>query len=73
MALKMFNFLRHNQINPWEEVPRVIFRWSASLFAVLALLEAVLPGFAGNWLNPMYLLIIAIINGIVMIVIAKKN
>jgi len=44
---------------------RIIFRIATVTFIVLLLIDYILPGFVTNWFNPIWLLIIAIIAGII--------
>lgn len=45
----------------------IIFRITFISFTVFFILEYFLPGFVTNWFNPIWLLIIAIISGIIVI------
>ncbi|HLC89754.1 MAG TPA: hypothetical protein VJG65_02215 [Patescibacteria group bacterium] len=44
-----------------------IFRFSFILFVVLFLVDLILPGFVTNYFNPIWLLILAIISGIIIV------
>ncbi len=43
----------------------VLFRISAFVFGILLVVEIVIPGFVTSWFNPIWLLIIAVISGII--------
>lgn len=44
----------------------IVFRVSALGFVVLFIIEYIIPGFVTSWFNPIWLLIIAIISGIIV-------
>lgn len=46
------------------EIFMVIFRVSGLLFGVLLVAEVLIPGFVTSWFNPIWVLIIAGISGI---------
>lgn len=65
MKIKL-NFFQPKQ-NFWLELCRLIFRVSFLTFTVLFIVGYLIPGFVTNWFNPIWLLIIAIISGIIVV------
>ena len=55
----------------WPRLSKVIFRISFITFVILFAVEYFLPGFVANWFNPIWLLIIALISGIIQIQISE--
>ncbi|OGY43440.1 MAG: hypothetical protein A2729_04700 [Candidatus Buchananbacteria bacterium RIFCSPHIGHO2_01_FULL_39_14] len=48
-------------------VAKIIFYYSFFIFLILFLLDYLAPGFVTNYFNPVYLLILAVISGIIII------
>jgi hypothetical protein len=53
------------QNNFWDDLLALIFRFSFFLFLVLFAIDFVLPGFVTNYFNPIWLLLIALVSGII--------
>lgn len=51
----------------WYTVSTMVFRLSFVSFAAAALAEYMVPGFVTNWFNPAWLLILAVISGILVV------
>lgn len=62
MKLRFFS-----KANFWQQINQSIFRVSLITFLILFLVEYLEPGFVTNWFNPVWLLIITIVSGILVI------
>ena len=51
----------------WYGIIKLIFQVSFVTFAILLILEYFEPGFATNWFNPLWLLILAVLSGIIVV------
>lgn len=49
----------------WLELDWLIFKVSFVTFVILLAVDLILPGLVTNWLNPIWLLIISVILGII--------
>ena len=61
------NFLRHHQQPIWPDYIGMVFRVSAGLFMTLFVAEYAVPGFVTSWFNPLWLLIIATVSGVIFV------
>ncbi|MAF13859.1 MAG: hypothetical protein CMI53_03130 [Parcubacteria group bacterium] len=61
-----FDFLQYEE-KFWYGLAELVFRFTFIGFAVLLAIDYLVPGFVTNWLNPIWLLIIAIISAIILI------
>lgn len=70
-----FNFFEKAEDDFWFGLSQIIFRISFITFIVLFVVDYFLPGFVTNWFNPIYLLIIALVSGIMQfrIELWKRN
>ena len=57
--------LLHQEEKLFYGLIEVIFQTTAITFIILLAIEYLLPGFVTNWFNPIWLLITAIISGII--------
>lgn len=57
--------LSQSKENFWLELDWLIFKVSFVIFVILLVVDLILPGFVTNWFNPVWLLIISIISGII--------
>lgn len=51
----------------WKGLVSIIFRFTASTFFILVIIEYLFAGFVTNYFNPIWLLIIAVISGIIQV------
>lgn len=65
MKLRL-NFFNKDKNSLWFSFGRIIFRISFITFIVLFITDYFLPGFVTNYFNPIWLLIIAVISGIII-------
>lgn len=65
MILKL-NFLKKKH-SPWLEAAQAIFRVSSITFMFLFGVEYFIPGFSTNWFNPIWLLVGAIVSGLLVV------
>jgi len=66
MNLKL-NFFKKAEDSFWLGLTRIIFRISFITFIILFAVDYFLPGFVTNWFNPIYLLIIVVVLGIIQL------
>lgn len=51
----------------WTAYNLAIFRVTAILFMILFIVDYFIPGVVTNWINPIYLLLIAILSGMLVV------
>lgn len=51
----------------WPAYNLAIFRVTAVLFMILFTADYFIPGFVTNWLNPIYILLIALLSGLLAV------
>jgi hypothetical protein len=61
MKFKLFK----REDSHFREIAEIIFHFSLIIFLILLLIEYLVPGFATNWFNPIWFLIVAILSGII--------
>jgi len=61
-----FNFFK-KKVNFWQGLSKVVFRVSFILFLIIFIVEYLYPGFATNWFNPIWFLIISLISVIILV------
>jgi len=66
MKLK-FNLLKKKE-NFWRQLSTIIFRVSFVSCLVLFIVDYLIPGFVTNWFNPIWLLIVALISGLIVVI-----
>lgn len=49
------------------QLAKIIFRISLIIFLILFVIETILPGFVISWFNPVGMLIIAVVSGIILL------
>lgn len=60
------NFL-HQKPKIWPAYNLAIFRVTAVLFMILFIADYFIPGVVTNWINPIYILLIAILSGMLAV------
>jgi len=69
----MIGFFKKTGNNFYLALTELIFRFSFAVFVILFLAECLVPGFVTIWFNPVWLLIVSSVTGIITITKAKNQ